>query len=458
MLKTHERFFAYMQRFVDIAVSGIAWFIAYYFRFDVIEGGQDGLESLFVRLFVLIFILNLYFFSKNNLYRSYRFNSRYKEIVAIFKANSQSILMFIILLYFFANNRISRIVIVSYYVISQILLVSVRLSVRNLLRYLRRRGRNLRHVLLVGNGLQLIQYLKTIKSFKDAGIKIIGWIDSKGLANNYKIADLKMSIEDARIKFQPASIVIGYNASKSYKVEKIVKLSQNNLTPIQILPDLTHSFIGHYVENFAGMPLITINHPNQNIIDYLVKRIFDMGASSIGLVILSPLFFIVSILIKLTSRGPVFYGQERMGLDGRTFRMWKFRSMKINAEEKSGAVWAIKDDQRRTTVGAFLRSTSLDELPQIWNVLIGDMSLVGPRPERPVFVNKFKNEVPSYMLRHKVKAGITGWAQVNGWRGNTSLKKRIECDIYYIKNWSIWFDIKIIFLTLWKGLVNKNAY
>jgi lipopolysaccharide/colanic/teichoic acid biosynthesis glycosyltransferase len=147
-----------------------------------------------------------------------------------------------------------------------------------------------------------------------------------------------------------------------------------------------------------------------------------------------------------------------MGIDGRTFKMLKFRSMKLNAEEESGAVWAVENDQRRTPIGKFLRSTSIDELPQLWNVLWGDMSLVGPRPERPVFVTQFRSQIPNYMLRHKVKSGITGWAQINGWRGDTSLEKRIECDLYYIRNWSAWLDLKILFLTVFKGFVNKNAY
>lgn len=173
---------------------------------------------------------------------------------------------------------------------------------------------------------------------------------------------------------------------------------------------------------------------------------------------MSPLLLLTVVLVKFTSPGPVFYRQERMGLDGGTFSMWKFRSMKLNAEEKTGAVWAKENDDRRTWIGSILRSTSIDELPQLWNVLIGDMSLVGPRPERPIFVDKFRYEIPNYMIRHRVKTGITGWAQVNGWRGDTSLEKRIECDIFYIRNWSLWFDFKILLLTVFKGFVNRNAY
>jgi exopolysaccharide biosynthesis polyprenyl glycosylphosphotransferase len=175
-------------------------------------------------------------------------------------------------------------------------------------------------------------------------------------------------------------------------------------------------------------------------------------------VVLLPLLLLIAASIKLISPGPVIYVQERMGLDGRSFSMLKFRSMRPDAEASTGAVWTRPMDDRRTGLGALLRKTSLDELPQLWNVLRGDMSLVGPRPERPVFVSRFRKEIPHYMLRHKVRAGITGWAQINGWRGNTSLDRRIECDLFYIRNWSYLLDLKILTLTLWKGFVHRNAY
>jgi exopolysaccharide biosynthesis polyprenyl glycosylphosphotransferase len=204
--------------------------------------------------------------------------------------------------------------------------------------------------------------------------------------------------------------------------------------------------------------MIEINPARMTPAQAMLKRSLDIVGAIVGLFILSPLFLVISIMVKLTSRGPIFYSQTRMSLDGQTFKMWKFRSMKVDAEKQNGAQWAKKDDDRRTPIGTFLRKTSLDEIPQFWNVLIGDMSLVGPRPERPVFIERFKDQIPSYMLRHRVKAGITGWAQVNGWRGDTSIEKRIEFDIYYIKHWSLWFDIRILLLTFVKGFVHQNAY
>jgi Undecaprenyl-phosphate glucose phosphotransferase len=232
------------------------------------------------------------------------------------------------------------------------------------------------------------------------------------------------------------------------------------MVTVSLIPDiLSIPNLRSGVSYFFGYPVIHItDSPLNDTWNRIAKRSFDIIFSSFVLLFLSPAFLLIAILIKGTSSGPVFYCQERMGLDGNLFQMLKFRSMTENAEAKTGAVWAIPNDTRTTKIGAFLRKTSIDELPQFWNVLKGDMSVVGPRPERPVFIEKFKKEIPKYMLRHKMKAGITGWAQINGWRGNTSLIKRIEHDLYYIENWSLILDIKIVLLTILKGFVNKNAY
>jgi exopolysaccharide biosynthesis polyprenyl glycosylphosphotransferase len=212
------------------------------------------------------------------------------------------------------------------------------------------------------------------------------------------------------------------------------------------------------VEEFEGLPVVTLSGSPMYGWNQVVKRAFDLLVSLPLLAACLPLFGLIAALIKTTSRGPVFYVQERMGYDGRILRMVKFRTMRIDAERHTGEVWAQENDPRRTSVGALLRRTSLDELPQLWNVLKGEMSLVGPRPERPVFVEEFRQRLPRYMLRHRVKAGMTGWAQVQGWRGNTSLERRLEHDLYYIQHWSLGLDLKILWLTLWRGFIHKNAY
>jgi exopolysaccharide biosynthesis polyprenyl glycosylphosphotransferase len=212
------------------------------------------------------------------------------------------------------------------------------------------------------------------------------------------------------------------------------------------------------LEELDGVPIININDVPLQGLNSLVKRVIDIGIAAVALVGMMGPFAIIAALIKSTSPGPVFYRQERMGLDGRPFSVYKFRSMFVDAERDTGPVWTRKDDPRRTPVGRVLRRFSLDEFPQLWNVLRGDMSLVGPRPERPFFVEQFKQHVPQYMLRHKVKSGMTGWAQVHGWRGDTSIEKRIEYDLYYIEHWSVALDFKILWLTLLRGFFHRHAY
>ncbi|MES2767747.1 MAG: exopolysaccharide biosynthesis polyprenyl glycosylphosphotransferase, partial [Bdellovibrionota bacterium] len=287
-----------------------------------------------------------------------------------------------------------------------------------------------------------------------------GWIDSDGAAQKYNIPELTGNIMNLRSKITIDFVVVSYSNQDANKIGPFLKENFNDVVPFVVLPDLTYSYLGYSVTHMAGMPALSVNQPDFSTIDIITKRIFDFLATGLGLLIISPILLIVAILIKLESKGPIFYGQERVGLDGEKFKMWKFRSMRIGAEFENGDApgWTVKGDARITKIGKFIRSTSIDELPQLWNVFVGDMSLVGPRPERDFFVQKFRNEIPAYMLRHKMKAGITGWAQINGWRGDTSIQKRVECDLYYINNWSIWLDIKIIFMTFAKGFINKNAY
>jgi Undecaprenyl-phosphate glucose phosphotransferase len=212
------------------------------------------------------------------------------------------------------------------------------------------------------------------------------------------------------------------------------------------------------MDELDGLPIVSLQGAPLYGWDRVFKRIFDLVIGSFILILMAPVMFLIGLLIKLTSEGPIFYRQERVGMNGRPFHILKFRTMRADAEKETGPIWARESDPRRTKVGAFLRKYSLDELPQFFNVLKGEMSLVGPRPERPNFVEEFREKIPSYMLRHKIKTGMTGWAQVNGFRGNTSLEKRIEHDLYYIQHWSVGFDLRILFMTLWKGFFSRSAY
>ena len=247
---------------------------------------------------------------------------------------------------------------------------------------------------------------------------------------------------------------------KDYRLEEIVALCEKSGVHTKFIPDYNNIIpTKPYTEDILGLPVINIRYvPLSNTFNALIKRSMDIAGAIVAIIVSSPVMLVLCMLIKLTSPGPLIYKQERVGLHNQTFRMYKFRSMEIQKESEEKKAWTVKNDPRVTGIGKFMRHTSLDELPQLFNILKGEMSLVGPRPERPFFVEKFREEIPRYMVKHQVRPGLTGWAQVNGYRGDTSIRKRIECDLYYIENWSVGFDIKIMFLTIFKGFINKNAY
>ena len=271
-----------------------------------------------------------------------------------------------------------------------------------------------------------------------------------------RIANLMVILPVSRL--DEIAITLGLN--EYYRLEEIVALCEKSGVHTKFIPDYNRIIpTKPYTEDILGLPVVNIRYvPLSNTFNAMVKRAMDVIGAFVGIVVASPVMLLMCVLIKLTSPGPVIYAQERVGLHNRTFRMYKFRSMELQPESEEKKAWTIKNDPRVTPVGKFMRRTSIDELPQLFNILKGDMSLVGPRPERPFFVEKFREEIPRYMVKHQVRPGLTGWAQVHGYRGDTSIRKRIEYDLYYIENWSVGLDIKILLLTVFKGFVNKNAY
>jgi Undecaprenyl-phosphate glucose phosphotransferase len=342
-------------------------------------------------------------------------------------------------------------------------LIAERLLIRASFRQLRKHGFNLRRVLLVGEGHSAQSLVRRIQSYPELGLRFVGVVTDENSrtesVSGKPVLGHFHEITEIIQRCAADEVIIALPLAQQNEVTRLLELLKDETLDVRLIPDVqAYATLGCIVEDFDGMPVLRLNDSPLIGWHAFAKRVTDVVVAASSLIILSPLLLAIALLVKLTSRGPVLYRQERMGMDGRSFSMLKFRSMKIDAEARSGAVWAQKADDRRTVLGTLLRKTSLDELPQLWNVLRGEMSLVGPRPERPVFVKQFRHEIPHYMLRHKVKAGITGWAQVNGWRGNTSLSRRIECDLYYIQNWSYALDLKILSLTLWKGFVHKTAY
>jgi putative colanic acid biosynthesis UDP-glucose lipid carrier transferase len=295
------------------------------------------------------------------------------------------------------------------------------------------------------------------------GLDVVGFIDDHKpitgdvLGRTGDVSTIVDGLEAAGRRLDYVYIALPLTAAD--KVERIVDELSTRLAHVYLVPDLFQfDILNSRISDVNGLPVIHLIDEAPLEFRRFIKRFFDIAFAAVVLVLTAPLLLLIALAIKLTSSGPIFYRQERMSLNGHRFQMLKFRSMPLDAEMATGPVWARSGEDRATPVGRFLRRTSLDELPQFINVFKGDMSVVGPRPERPVFVNEFRNRVPRYMLRHKVRAGITGWAQVNGWRGNTSIEKRIECDLYYIQNWSLALDFKIMAMTLWKGFVHEHAY
>jgi exopolysaccharide biosynthesis polyprenyl glycosylphosphotransferase len=447
-----------LQLVFDIFSMVASWALTYQIRFNILPGGDSGLFPLFAWLTPLVVALGIYNYNSQQLYASNLHRPWHSILSSLFIAHTRTLFAMVVIFYFLFPGRISRLGLAMYFVISILVAIIIRLIVINA-HYMRMRKKYPLRVLLIGFGDRIEEYLKRVNSSPAASVEFVGHYNP-GRQEKYGIPlIISATLDEAVAVTRPDLVVMSYPDSATRIYQEILAECYDLLVPLSILlPNDSMTYLRSTLGSFRGLPIMQINHHPQTWIDRLLKRGIDIFGAIVGLLLFSVFFLILPILVKLTSKGPVFYGQKRMTRDGKLFTMWKFRSMRIDAETSSGAVWAQKDDPRRTPIGKFLRESSLDEIPQFWNVLRGDMSLVGPRPERPELIEQFKDEIPGYMLRHKMRAGLTGWAQINGWRGNTSLDKRIEYDLYYIKNWSFLNDIKIILLTPFKGFISPNAY
>ncbi|HAO93804.1 MAG: undecaprenyl-phosphate glucose phosphotransferase [Deltaproteobacteria bacterium GWC2_56_8] len=466
MLKKHSQLFESLLFISDLLIIAFSWVASFYIRFYSGLPVEKGVPDFYLYCLLLIPIVVIWGFAFKGfgLYRPKRIGSHLSEVFDITKACVISALILISITFFFRHYEFSRLVFLFFVAINIISLSLARWTFREVLRYLRRKGHNIRFAVIIGTGEPAVAVVKSLERHPEVGIKLLGVVGTTEESVGTKVAgatvlDTYKNLRSLMINRRIDQIFIALTWDEHAKVVEVLSLIGDEAVDIKVIPDLFEFMtLRGGVEEFDGMPILNLQNSPLYGWNMILKRSADVLFASAALVVVSPLMLALSLLIKLTSPGPVLFRQERMGIGGDTFQILKFRSMRADAEDATGAVWASKDDPRRTRLGTLLRSTSLDELPQLFNVLRGDMSLVGPRPERPVFIREFRKNIPNYMLRHKMKAGITGWAQVNGWRGNTDLGKRIEHDLYYIENWSLVFDIKILFLTLWKGLVNRNAY
>ena len=467
MLKRHSKFFETLVLLFDWVALSCAWVLAYFLRFYLPAiPVSKGIPPFLTYLTLLVIMLPLWYivFKTFGLYRPRRISSKFAEVVDIAKGTTIAILILVSLTFFVRRFEFSRLTFLYFWIICVITLCIERILFRELLRFIRKRGYNLRHALIVGTGNLALDVTDRVHNHPELGIKIRGFLsDDKSQIGNelkgIKVLDTCSNIRSIVMDQKIDMVLITLPLSAHERLKRILDDIGDEMVSIMLIPDLIEfATLRGGISEFEGMPIISLRDTPLYGWNLVLKRVTDVVLSIIILSAVSLLMLVISILVKVTSKGPVFYRQERMGLDGKIFSMLKFRTMETQSEKETGPVWAAKDDSRRTPIGTFLRKTSMDELPQFFNVLKGDMSIVGPRPERGFFIQKFRGKIPKYMLRHKMKAGITGWAQISGWRGNTSLEKRIEYDLYYIENWSLRFDIEIMWLTIWRGLVNKHAY
>ena len=461
MLKAHSRLFEHLTLAADLLLIAGCWVLAYTLRFHLVPGGDRPPFAGYALQLVPILVVWGFAFHAFDLYRPNRLGSRVSEWFDVAKASTLGALVLVAIMSFaFREHQYSRAVIVLFWGVSIVAVSFSRAVFREALRFARRHGFNQRYAIVVGGGEPAAEVLRVLRRRPDVGIRVLGMLsDKQEVPDNVRWLG---GIEDVRsvLDRQPVDIVFIALPHADYsRITAVLHGIGDDPLAIHLIPDVFGlASLRGGVEEFETVPFIHLRESPLYGWNRVLKRGFDLAGGALALGLAAPVMLAIVAALKLTSPGPVLYRQERMGVDGRRFRMLKFRTMRVDAEAATGPVWARPDDPRRTWLGGFLRRWSLDELPQLFNVLRGEMSLVGPRPERPSFVEEFRRRVPGYMLRHKVKAGITGWAQINGWRGNTSIERRIECDLYYIERWSLGFDLKILIQTLWYGFRNRNAY
>ncbi|HIT88800.1 MAG TPA: undecaprenyl-phosphate glucose phosphotransferase [Candidatus Merdenecus merdavium] len=468
MIKDNQKYFNRLHVIIDMIVVAFSYLLAWIIRFKAgfFKDIDAGTLSFQTYMYALIFIVPLYLilYYAFTLYTSKRVQGRRLEGSNILKANSLGLLIILTGLYLLKLVDFSRHMLLIFYGVNIILELLVRNIIRYVLRNMRKRGMNLRHILLVGYSRAAEEYIDRIKQNPQWGYLIRGILDDnvergvkyKGIKVIGKIDNLLVILPENRLD----EIAITLGLDEYSKLEHIVSLCEKSGVHTKFIPDYNNIIpTKPYTEDLLGLPVVNIRHvPLTNTFNMLVKRIVDIIGSLTAIILFSPMILLVSVLVKISSPGPIIYKQERVGLHNKPFSMYKFRSMEVQSEKEEKSKWTVKNDPRVTTIGKIIRKTSIDEFPQFFNVLKGDMSLVGPRPERPFFVEKFREEIPRYMVKHQVRPGLTGWAQVNGLRGNTSIRKRIDHDLYYIENWTLGFDFKIMILTVVKGFINKNAY
>jgi exopolysaccharide biosynthesis polyprenyl glycosylphosphotransferase len=465
VLKRHHQLVRAAIILVDALATALACIAAYAIRFhsSLIPSRGDHDPDAYLAALPLVVLLSLLAYRWNGLYEPRRIESFGREIGDVVRATLAALLMTIAATFFLRSVAESRAVLVLFGALNPVLLVSLRGLARRGLWALRRRGFNRRYAIVVGTGKLGQRVADKIARSPWTGLTIVGFVEAldrkresvRGIPVIGRVDDISSILAGRDVDH----VFVALPSEHARTIRRVADLLSREAIAVTLVPDiLDFVTLNASAADFDGLPVIHLrDHPIDDF-GLALKRALDVVVALVGMLVAAPVMAVVAFLVWKADGFPILYAQERMGLDGRSFRMLKFRSMRRDAESGTGAVWATKDDPRVTPIGRWIRKLSLDELPQLWNVLKGEMSIVGPRPERPVLIEDFKRRIPRYMLRHATKAGLTGWAQVNGWRGDTSLKKRLQYDLYYIENWSLLFDVKIILLTFLRGFYHKNAY
>jgi Undecaprenyl-phosphate glucose phosphotransferase len=458
-----QRFYNSIKLFADMGALAAAFGLAYLTRFSglLTFESQPPLEDTLVILAVVLVVFPLTF-RQANLYTTNRARSHMGEVFEVFKSTILATTLLVALTFFF-YERYSRATIGFFTIYAFFGVSAVRLVFRAAFNELRRRGVNEKRILVVGAGSLGQRVVETIDEHKELGFTVKGLLTRREekvgtIIKGKPVLGMMLELGAVLDREPIDQVILALPLEDQPILKELMEQLALRTVDVKMVPDLfNYVTLRGGLEEFGGLPIISLQGAPLDGWNLIAKRVFDVLCSLLLMIAGAPVMLALAIAVRLTSKGPIFYRQERMGMDGHLFEMLKFRTMRTDAEEE-GAQFAQANDPRRTSIGAFLRKYSLDELPQFYNVLVGDMSLVGPRPERPVFIEEFKKQIPRYHLRHMVKSGVTGWAQINGLRGNTSIKERIDYDLYYIENWSLLFDLKILLRTAFGGFLSKNAY
>ena len=429
---------------MDAGIIGATYFFSWYLRFKsglfVQDAGVLPAKTYFSALFLIIpgYLL---LYSIFQLYMPRRVKSYRKELMDIIRANGIGFMIFILVLYFIKQEHFSRQMLCIFFFINISLEFASRYLIRTILWKMRKQGLNQKHILMIGESQMAEQYMDRLRENPKWGYQVFAHLKDE--------EKLERILEGNELD----EVVIALRAEDYGKLERIVDVCEKAGVHTKMIPDFGNVISTRpYIEDVQGIPVIHVRRVPLNIMrNRVAKRAVDLIGATVAIILFSPVMLLTVLVVALTEEGSVIYRQERVGLHNQVFYMYKFRSMIMQDEEKEKAEWSTRNDPRITPVGKLIRRTSIDELPQLFNVLKVEMSLVGPRPERPQFVQKFRDEIPRYMVKHQVRPGMTGWAQINGYRGDTSIEKRIEYDLYYIENWTMVFDMKILILTIFKG-------